>query len=426
MRPGLRRLTAFSCMRMAATWAFVLSYFTPDIVKDPAHLGIIGLAFLALAIFIIFRPSLPPHAISRICRTAIALGMILCAYLVCGSWPSSFGTAAAYNTQAVEFIIFYVAVAAFAAAFFEERLFERVVWRTATVALWIGVLCCLASRLTHKLVLVSASHGALRMQGTLSEPSAWAPVISLIVLLALLRRSWLYLGLALAGAVLTASPTCLLVLVATVATYYLLTGTKRQRTAVLVSVALLTPIAALFVQTARPDEYLHSHNTSEVELGRLLSGIRAVETDGRAGHNTRFASTRVVVADMRANGWLYTGAGPAADVTYFPARYPNGARPEGYRPNSLWVITLFDFGVLGVAVLALLMLAAAWRMRHSPLTCAILLPFFIASMINSAEGLFEYSFVALGIMLYAFGWVPQAEEARAGRAPEGEPGPLPS
>jgi hypothetical protein len=35
---------------------------------------------------------------------------------------------------------------------------------------------------------------------------------------------------------------------------------------------------------------------------------------------------------------------------------------------------------------------------------AILLPLFIASLINSAEGFYEYSFVALGIFLAAFGW----------------------
>ncbi len=42
----------------------------------------------------------------------------------------------------------------------------RVIWRAAIVALWIGVLSWLASRLTHHLLLVSESHGVLRMQGT--------------------------------------------------------------------------------------------------------------------------------------------------------------------------------------------------------------------------------------------------------------------
>ena len=65
---------------------------------------------------------------------------------------------------------------------------------------------------------------------------------------------------------------------------------------------------------------------------------------------------------------------------------------------------LFDFGIVGVAALAALMLTASWRMRHSPWLAATLLPFFITALINSAEGSYEYAFVALGILLFAFGW----------------------
>jgi hypothetical protein len=58
---------------------------------------------------------------------------------------------------------------------------------------------------------------------------------------------------------------------------------------------------------------------------------------------------------------------------------------------------------------------AVWRTRRRPQICAILLPFFVASLINSAEGSFEYGFVALGIALFAFGW--------AGTSQAGDPSP---
>jgi hypothetical protein len=397
-----------SAVKTAATWLFVLPFSTAGIAQDSAKIEVAGLAALAFTAFVVFRLPVPAKAVYRIGLTAAVLALTICAYLISGAWPSSYGTAGSYDTQAVIFAITYLAVAAFTVLFFDERLFERVIWRAVTVALWIAVLSCLASRLTHELLLVSESHGALRMQGTLSEPSAWAPLLPVIVLLAIQRRSWPYLALAAAGAVLAASPTCILVLLATVPAHYVLTGTRRQRVAVLLALAACVPAAVFFVQTANPRLYLDSHSTAEVAVGRLLSGIQNVETGGRAGHNTRMASTRVVIAEARANGWLLTGAGPAADSTYFPAKFPADSRLRFSGTNSLLVSVLFDFGAPGVAVLGSLMLAAVWRMRRRPEMSAILLPFFAASLINSAEGPFEYAFVALGIMVFTFGWAGPA------------------
>jgi len=398
--------------REAATWLFVVNFLTIGIGRDHAYLEWLGLLILTLTDFVLFRTPVPRRAVYRTFLTAAVLTLITGAYLTFGSWPSSFGIARSYNTQAIFFVITYLAVGAFAALFFEERLFERVIWRASTIALWVGVLSCLASRLTHQILLTSASHGALRMQGTLSEPSAWAPVITLVVLLAIRRRAWWYLPLAAVGEVLAASPVCLLVLLASAAAYYVLTGTRRQRVAVVLLLAAFLPPAVFFAQTANRFQYLNSHNTAEVTVGRLLSGIKYVETDGRAGHNTRFADTTLTISQASASHWLVTGAGPAADETYFPAKFPSGL----IRPNALWVSVLFDFGIVGVVVLAALMLAAAWRMRHFPQLAPILLPFFITALINSAEGSYEYAFVALGILLFAFGWAapPGSSPAAAG------------
>jgi hypothetical protein len=399
--------------RETATWLLVVNFLTIGIGRYHAYLEWTGLLALGLAAFVFFREPVPRRAMTRIFLTAAVLTLATGAYLVFGSWPSSFGTARSYDIQAIYFVITYLAVGAFAALFFEERLFERVIWRASTCSLWVGVVCCLSSRLTHTVLLTSASHGALRMQGTLSEPSAWAPVITLIVLLAIRRRAWWYLLLAAGGEVLAASPVCLLVLLASAAAYYALTGTKRQRAALALLLASLSIPAAIFAQTANRFEYLDSHNTAEAAVGRLLSGIKYVETDGRVGHNTRFADTTTTIAQARVNHWLVTGAGPAADETYFPARFPSGL----IRPNALWVSVLFDFGLIGVTGLAILMLTAAWRMRHAPWLAAILVPFFITALINSAEGSYEYAFVFLGILLFAFGWAaPSRRVPGAGSA----------
>ena len=400
MTPRRGRVSIGSGAQEAATWLFVLSFLTLGVGRDHTYLEWAGLALLAFASFILFRQPIPVWAVRRIILSAAVLMLIVCGCLIFGSWPSSFGAGRSYDVQAVYFVVTYLAVCAFALFFFEERVFARVIWRAAIMALWIGVLSWLASRLTHHLLLASASHGVLRMQGMLSEPSAWAPVISLVVLLAIRRRSWWSLGLSALATVLTASPTCMLVLVATILLYYALTGARRSRIVVVLALAVSLPAAVLFVYAARPGPYMNSHNTPEKAVGRLLAGMEYAETGGREGHNTRLADTRVVISEAMANGWILAGAGPAADETYFPARFPSGT----LRPNALWVSVLFDFGLIGVLLLSILMVIAVWRMRQRTETCAILLPFFVASLVNSAEGSFEYGFVALGIVLFAFGW----------------------
>ena len=394
------RVCIGSGTQAAASWLLVLSFLTLGVGRDHAYVEWTGLALLAFASFVLFRQPVPVRAIRRIILSAAVLVLVVCAYLLFGSWPSSFGAGRSYDVQAVYFVVTYLGVCVFAVLFFEERIFERVIWRAAVGALWIGVLSWLVSRLTHHLLLASESHGVLRMQGMLSEPSAWAPVISLVVLLAIQRRSWWSLGLAVLATVLTASPTCVLVLAATIPLYYVLTGTRRSRVVVVVALVVCLPAAVLFVYAAGPSPYLDSHNTAGKAVGRLLAGIEYAKTDGRAGHNTRLADTRVVISEAKANGWILAGAGPAADDTYFPARFPSGT----LRPNALWVSVLFDFGLIGVLLLGSLMVIAVGRMRYRPQMCAILLPFFVASLINSAEGNFEYGFVALGVMLFAFGW----------------------
>jgi hypothetical protein len=392
-------------MQIAATWLFVLPVFTAGVARAAAKIEVVGLAVLAFAAIVILLRPLPGRAIERIYVTFAALALIVIAYLAFRPWPSYFGTARAYETGAALFVATYVAVAVFAVLFFEQWLFERVMWRAATLTLWVGLITCVISLLTGHPLLVNPAYGGLRMRGTLSEPSAWAPVLALVVLLALRRRSWLYAGLGLAGLVLSDSPTCILVMAVTVPLYYALASTWRHRTLLLLALAVSLPAGAFFIQHANPGSYLDSGNPASVAVGRLLSGIRNVETGGQTGSNDRVSGTTVVIAEVRDNDWMRTGAGPAADSTYFPAKYPAGGGVVA-ATNSLWTSVLFDFGEGGVVVLGVLMLAATCRMRRRPVMTALLLPFFVTALVNSAEGAFEYAFVALGIMLFAFGWIP--------------------
>lgn len=396
---------ANSRIKGIASWLLILPVLTASIAKDSAKIEVAGLAALAFVSVVILRNPVPRRAIRRIYWTGATLAIILCVYMELKPWPSWAGTSRAYDTQGIYFVLTYGVIAIFAVLFFEEPLFEKIAWRALTITLWIGVASCIASRLSHHLILTNPADGALRMQGTLSEPSAWAPVIPVIVILSIRRRSFFYLILALIGLLLADSPTCFLVLLICIPLYYLLIGNWRCRVPLLIVAVIIIPTLTAFVQSANANKYLTSTNSTEVALGRLISGIQNVETGGKAGTNTRYTVTTVVINEIRSNGWTWTGAGPAADITYFPAAFP--VVTNTYRPSSLWLSVLFDFGIVGVCLLGALMVLSSWRMRTSPETAAILLPFFLAALINSAEGSFEYAFVVLGVMLYGFNWLPQ-------------------
>lgn len=142
-----------------------------------------------------------------------------------------------------------------------------------------------------------------------------------------------------------------------------------------------------------------------------------MNSNGEVGVNTRYSSTTVVIQDVENSGWLIAGAGPAADINYFEQKYPDPL--DTYRPISLWLNILFDFGEVGVAVLAVLIFWSAGRMRRQPAMAAILLPFVMSSLINSAEGYFQYEFVALAIMFFAFGWTsPRSDQVSRALTPE--------
>jgi hypothetical protein len=392
-----------SRMRVAAVWLFMLPLFTEGVANNVVKAEIASLAVLAFFRIVGSDRVLPQHTVERIFMTVGVLTLIGIAYLAFRPWPSGVGTAYSYDTRALIFGGTLLAVAVFAVLFFEEELFERVIWLGARLALWIAVISCAVSRLTGHLLLVNAADGGLRMVGTLTEPSDWAPVLTLVLLVALLRRSWLYIALVLAGLALADSPTCLLVMAVTVPLYYVMTGSWRHRIPLLLILALIIPAGVFFVQRADDAAWLDSGNSAKIAVGRLVSGIRNVETGGQEGTNSRFQNTTVVITAARENGWMHFGAGPAADSTWLSAMYP-GPSGATVAPNAFWLTILFDFGEVGVAALAVMMIVAVWRMRHNSQMTALLLPFFIATLVNSTGA--DIALVALGIMLFAFRWAP--------------------
>jgi hypothetical protein len=385
-----------SRMKTAATWLFVLPLLTEGVLPGVVKLQVAGLAVLAFVLVGSGR-ELPHRAVERVFAVAAVLTLTVIGYVAFGSWPQGAGTARAYDGKAVLWVVTYVLVAVFAVLFFEAALFERVMWRGATVALWIGMVSCAVSRLTGHLLLVNPAYGTARMTGTLSEPSDWAPLLAVVLILALRRKSWLCAVLAIAGLALADSPTCMLVMALAVPLYCALTTGWRYRVPLLAALAIAVACAGVFVQRADYQAWLNSGSTAEVAVGRLVSGIRNAETGGEEGQNARYANIAGVMTAARDGGWVRAGAGPGADAVYFPAVLAQGDLTPA-TANSLWSSVAFDFGEWGLAALVALMLAAVWRLRRYPLMCALLLPFLISSMVNSSVP--DWSMAALAVLLF--------------------------
>ncbi len=398
-----------SWLRTAATWLFLLPLLCSGVLPGVVKTEVAGLAVLALISSVILREPVPFHAARRAYLTFAVLSLTTIGYVVFGKWPVGVGTSGTYDAHAATFVMVYTAVGVFAALFFDIGTFERVMWRGSTVALWIGVITCAASQVTGHPLLVNLDPAAtgLRMMGTLHEPSAWAGPLAVVLLLALRRRSCLYVCLSLVGLLLTDSPDSLLVVVVTIPPYFILAHKWRARLATTVVLIILVPLAALFVRDANTVAMTSSSNSAKVAIGRLVSGIRNVESGGNEGTNDRYASVHQVTSAAANGGWTLTGAGPAADTVYFPTAYPVWLGRQA--ANAMWLSVLFDFGEWGTAVLAVMMLVAIWRMRRSPLITALLLPFFVSSILNDSVP--DYSLTVLGIVLFTFGWPKDLAEA---------------
>jgi hypothetical protein len=165
--------------------------------------------------------------------------------------------------------------------------------------------------------------------------------------------------------------------------------------------AVTAPFAARFISDANVSAWTLSSNPAQVAAGRLVSGIRNVETGGQLGENSRYMSVMKVTTAARDNDWMISGAGPAADSVYFNTISENSG-PK-IAANAMWLSVLFDFGEWGLGVFVVMLLTGVWRMRRNPLALAIFLPFFTASIVNSAIP--DYSMTALGILLFTFGWL---------------------
>jgi len=284
----------------------------------------------------------------------------------------------------------------------------------AAVSVMVGIVAFTLNRLTGSTIAVHAYGDVIRMQALLTEPSAFAPLVPLLILFGLDLRRWILVLLGLVALVLTFSPTVFLTTVISLVA----AGLVSPRTRSLVSVALacglsLLALAYLTIDVTAIDE---SSSSIHFTVARLLQGIQSVTSLGDEGVNVRFQSLLEAWQFLEHNELLLTGYGLNSAAVVFLELY--GTPMD----NALWISVLTFYGVVGCAFF---LLACAWtlirlvQVRHPYLN--IYLSFLVASMLNSAQGFLAYSFVIGGIFI-AVESVRSGSRARRSRVVRTDPG----
>jgi hypothetical protein len=402
---------------LLATAGLLYSYFFITILMPDGYLQSTGSRVFALPLIgcgvllaLAAGRAVTARRVQRVLIATMVFAAIFAVYSIIATPPATFGTADGYLAHGVAFFATYSLIACYAGFLYDEELFVRWFIRVATASLVVAVAAYGAYQVSGSLFLVShrGDTDVARIQGFLSEPSAWAPVVAATILVALRERRWWLFALACIGGLLTKSPIVMVVTAVSVAaTYGMRLRVSSRRFPIVVGVSLVLGVLLGYGLAQEPESYMSSGNDVVAAFGRLSSGIRNVTSGGLEGKNLRADNMRITFDEVHSLGSSWTGVGPDAANEYFAAKYPDidAAGHLGVRPNTIWLHALFDFGWWGAVAIVALTLVAIWRSRVYPVSAAVLLPFLVSSLINSASGVVLFAYCELAILLFAFGWI---------------------
>ncbi|PQJ34736.1 hypothetical protein BSZ35_09110 [Salinibacter sp. 10B] len=387
-----------------ATTVFVSSFFFLQIsiggdplIRIPLYQAelMLNLGLAALA----FHMQSPSVAQTR--RLVGILGTIavtqLGYFLMVNVYPIA-GSLTEYVIAAVRVYGYIVSVTVYACLFYDEDLLLKTFYQLGRLCLGVGLAALLVYKMTGLPFLLDLSYGNIRPQAFFTEPSAAAPAVASVGLVAWKKSDWMGLALAVAFATTSNSATVLLVFILSIFGVYLV---RRGPWAVWGGVLGTFGSMFAFIGLGGLD-WLKTASYFGRTINRLARGIEFIITLSQQGYNPRFAGAINVYQQLQEKGLLWIGYGLNSASPYFRHVYTGtGTDVQDY---SLFVTTFFSFGVMGVLVLVLFVHRAIVIMyRKESGLVYVFIPFFLASMINSAQGFVMYKFVILGIVVYGVG-----------------------
>ncbi len=411
------------------TWIFVLGYFVNVFIWSQSSVAgvpnlhaintrMIELIITApiLAITLLTSFSTNPRAIRRFLLGFIALaGVAIVSYFLnqdIFNGYFEFGSATRYAETSLLWSVSFLSVVAYSVFWYSRELLLSTFWKVAQASMVFSLACFVASYLLSRAFFSHPSYGGgYRLQGILTEPSSWAPVVAVMIYMSFQRKAYGTLLLTIAVAVLSASGTVLVVMTLSIPIAHFLTSEKVDRRLAIIGLTGVFIAGSLsFLVTANPDAYLNSSNNLSRGIGKVIVATQSfTSADGTVSGRTASAHTTIV--DMDASSKQWTGFGPGAVSVYFNAKYPSGPGQVPVHPNSFFLEILFDFGYPGLALLVALTLVSMWKMRVDRAATFFFVPFIIASLVNSASAYELYKWTALAVLLYGFGFVRRSKFA---------------
>lgn len=242
----------------------------------------------------------------------------------------------------------------------------------------------------------------IRPQAFLSEPSSFAPIAAVLLIVGWLRRSKIDMFLAVVALAITFSPISFLATAITALLYaffYLVRSVPARVAVVGVAVTVFTILFMLDCSSL-----VVSLGGFERTLGRVSCGVQVMFDDDLRNSlsttftNQRLTSTLLSIDFAKDNGAVLFGFGLNSSSVFMPALFGE------VRENSLWISVFLFYGVVGVIVyLAAVLLGVFFTFNTNREFAVFYLAVVVSSTINSAGGFYLFSLVFFAVTVLIFG-----------------------
>lgn len=401
------------------TYAVLGSFFLATVAFSTHHVTThLRIAEMVVLLFAVMLDLAAGRVTQR--QASWVLGALLFFTGTVAVWQLFVGHPAAgggYLTSAILYVAYLVALVAYAACYYEREIFLRVFYNLGRIEIAVALAGFAISKATHHVILVNALR-SVRLQGTLSEPSAWGALVAPMLILAWHRRDWLWIVLTVAAGIASESPTVMVVTAFSVLLFWFLTGgAKIQKWFGVAALVIAIPYGIGWVSHANYQAMLQSSSGVKIAEGRLLQAYHSVGSDLQAGPtqanaNERLSSDATVINEVRGTPKMWTGWGLGASDKYFPAVY--GLVED----HTLWLTALFDLGAVAAGLVIFIGGRAVWRVRKRPAEAAIFIPMVVYAFANSAGGWDAYQIPVIGMILFGLG-LSRWKEVSGDRLPGG-------
>lgn len=383
------------------TWVFVLSFFVIEIKTPGGRVPLFSnyveagiIACCGLAAVTLTREGV--RKAKRLIWLLLTIALSQCLYAVAFYVDPILGTFEGYMAEFGRLYLYITVVLIYSLLFYKEHVFIEFFYKVGKWILIVGLFALLLYEISGQRYLLDFGYGLPRPQVFFTEPSAAAPAVVAIALLAHRKRQWFFLLVAVAFMLAAKSPTVLLVCASSVLGVYYLT---RKSLKVLFRSVFLTAFAATAFTLLGGVEWITRPDVMGGTFHRLSHGIEYALTLSARGYNPRFARALEVFEHMSMNNLYLTGYGLNSAAEYFSHVYIDSGFTV--RDASLFLTILFSYGIVGFILFYAASAVAAYRMARSRSPYLfVFMPFLMASIINSAQGFVAYKFVILGLIVY--------------------------